>query len=76
MRSPPPTIHGLGCGNHRIGQAGDVIRDSNVLYAGRQMVDLTSHEVVYLKTGGVSIGTINHLSYRERCSPRTSSSSP
>lgn len=73
MRSPPPTIHGLGCGNHRIGHAGDVIRDSNVLYAGRQMVDVTSHVVAYLETGyvttqatGVAIRTINHLSHRER----------
>ena len=40
------------------------------------MVDLISHMVIYLKIGGVAIGTINHLSHRERCSPRTSSSSP
>ena len=53
-----------------------MVKYPKVLYGGRQMVDLTSHEVVYLKTGGVAIGTINHLSYRERCSPRTSSSSP
>ena len=76
MRSPPPRIQGLGRGNCRTGRVGDGTRYSNVPWGGRQMVDLTSHEVVYLKTGGVSIGTINHLSYRERCSPRTSSSSP
>lgn len=44
-----------------------------MLYAGCQMVDVTSHVVVYPKTGsvttqatGVAFRTINHRSHRER----------
>jgi hypothetical protein len=83
ISSPPLRSSDAGAPTAALAGPGDVIRNSNVLCGGSQMVGGPSSMVAYPLTGcattlatGFTVEAINHLSHRERCSLRTSSGSP